>query len=64
MMMEIRNLWNLVRTLEDCAESNDSVGSDYARGKACAFRFAARWLRQECKFSGLEGVETDEKESR
>ena len=46
----------LVETLRDCADQNMAVGSEYARGKACAFQFAAKWLEQE--------VNAHEKESR
>ena len=61
MMIEIKNFWNLVRTFEQCAEANDNAGTDYARGKAVAFRYAAQWLREECEFSKLEGGKPDEK---
>lgn len=64
MMIEINNFWNLVRTFEQCAEASDGFGSDYARGKAVAFRYAAQWLREECEFSELEGGRNHEKESR
>lgn len=46
----------LVVTLRDCADQNLEIDSDYARGKARAFEFAAKWLEQE--------VNVHEKESR
>ena len=64
MKLVIENFLNLASCLERCANFNDSYNSDYAYGKAVAFRFAAEWLRRECEFMSRMEVVEDEKKSR